>query len=176
METKADDSGVIDSEHPARGDAEMSGLAKIRFPLPPEDEAAGVEAENLWAAALGDGRYRIDNIPFYAYGISLDDIVRAVEVGGRLVFSEVVSRGGHSTYRVLVSDTKGVDDAAFKRLWLVLETSGCAREVAKSRWVAIDVPPAADIFSVYDILESGEAEGIWTFEEGHCGHPTSRSP
>ena len=27
-----------------------------------------------------------------------------------------------------------------------------------------------DIFRVHDVLENGEAEGVWTFEEVHVGH------
>jgi hypothetical protein len=94
----------MDEEHSTPWSAGTSELTKIRFALPDEDQAAGVEAENLWAAVLEGSRYRIDNIPFYVYGVSLDDVVRAEEIGGRLVFREVISRGGHSTYRVLVKD------------------------------------------------------------------------
>lgn len=39
------------------------------------------------------------------------------------------------------------------------------------RLFAIDVPPEADIHGVYSMLEDGEREGAWDFEEGHCGHP-----
>lgn len=157
-------------EHPSSRSAQLSKLTKIYFALPAEDQAAGVEAENLWAEALGDSRYRIDNIPFYVYGISLDDVVRAEDIGGKLVFCEVISRGGHSTYRVLVKDSAGCDSADFKSQWLLLEGLGCTREIAKTRWIAIDVPPVADVFSVYKILEVSEERGIWTFEEGYCGH------
>ena len=157
-------------EHSSPRSSGISELMKIRFALPAEDQAAGVGAENLWAAALGDGRYRIDNIPFYVYGISLDDVVHAEEIGGRLVFREVVSRSGHSTYRILVKDSAGFNGTDFTSLWPALEELGCSREVASRRWIAIDVPPTTDVFSVYSILEAGEEQGVWTFEEGHCGH------
>jgi hypothetical protein len=157
-------------EHSSPQSASTSELTKIHFALSAEDMDMGVEAENLWAASLGDGRYRIDNIPFYVYGISLNDVVRAEETDGRLLFRSVVSHGGHSTYRILVKDSAGFDDTGFTSLWRVLEELGCAREIAKRRWIAIDVPPATDVFSVYKILDAGEEQGIWTFEEGHCGH------
>lgn len=158
-------------EHSAPRSSGIFGLSKIRFSLPTEDQAAGVEAENLWAAALEDGRYRIDNIPFYIYGISFGDVVRAEEIGGRLVFREVVSRSSHSTYRILIKDSAGFSSTGFTNHWLALERLGCACEIAKHRWVAIDVPPATDVFAVYKILEAGEEQGVWSFEEGHCGHP-----
>jgi hypothetical protein len=170
MEAEAGDSTVIGEEHPTPRSQGTSKLTKIRFALSAEDQAAGVEAENLWAATLEDRRYRIDNVPFYVYGISLDDVVRAEEIDGRLVFREVVSRSGHSTYRVLVKDSAGVSSAGFTRLWLALEELGCGREIASRRWIAIDVPPTTNVFSVYRILESGEEQGVWSFDEGHCGH------
>jgi hypothetical protein len=40
---------------------------------------------------------------------------------------------------------------------------------------AVDVPPAANIFEVYQILEDGEGLSVWAFDEGHCGHPTDRT-
>jgi hypothetical protein len=30
------------------------------------------EVEHLWAEALGDGLFRLDNLPWFAYGISAD--------------------------------------------------------------------------------------------------------
>ena len=37
--------------------------------------------------------------------------------------------------------------------------------------LAVDVPPKADIYEVYSLLEAGEQNGVWEFDEGHCGHP-----
>jgi hypothetical protein len=158
------------SNHPS-----TSELVKVNFALPPDDQAQRVEAENLWAKPLGGDRYRIDNIPFYAYGISHEDVVLADEVDGRLKFREVAARSGHSTYRVLVKDSAGHDSSGFQKLWTRLSELGCTHEVAKRRWITIDVPPASDVFAVYQILEEGMAEGVWTFEEAHCGHSSVRS-
>lgn len=33
--------------------------------------------ETPWAIALGAGLYRLDNIPFFAYGVSADDVREA---------------------------------------------------------------------------------------------------
>lgn len=145
-------------------------LVKVRFELPPEDRAHGVETESLWAQVTGDGRYRIDNIPFYAYDISLGDVVTGTVDGDRIAFQRVLERGGHSTYRILVKDERGYESPAFLEGWRELENHGCSYEVAKRRWIAIDVPSAADVFAVYRILEDGENRGLWSFEEGHCGH------
>lgn len=147
-----------------------SDLVKVRFTLPPEDRSQGVEAESLWAEVVNEGRFRIDNIPFYAYEISLGDIITGEPDGDRIAFGRVLKRSGHSTYRVLVKDEKGFESTSFLKLWHQLERLGCSYEVAKRRWIAIDVPPSTDVFAVYRILEDGENTGVWSFEEGHCGH------
>jgi hypothetical protein len=144
---------------------------KIRFALSPEDSDEGVEAESLWAEDLGRGRFVVDSIPFYVYGISNRDTVAASVIDDRLCFDKVVDRGGHSTYRVLVKDEAGFTSSELKSLWEQLKGLNCLCEVARRRWVAIDVPPNADADAVYRILDSGEANGLWTFEEAHCGHP-----
>src|SRR5205823_166240 len=128
-------------------------------------------AENLWARVLDEDRLRIESIPFYVYGVSLADVVAADIVDGRIQFREIVSRGGHSTYRVLVKDSRGYESEAFIQIWQRMERLGCCREVAKRRWIAIDVPASSDVFAVYKLLQEGDSKGIWTFEEAHVGHP-----
>lgn len=145
-------------------------LVKINFPLPEEDHAHGVVAENLWAKPLSEGIYRIENTPFYAYGVSYQDVVAAEENNGKLVYRGVESRSGHSTYRILLQYPEGYTDPNFNVAWAPLADLRCTFEVAKSRWLAIDVPDSTDVFAVYALLEEGERSGLWTFEEGHCGH------
>jgi Domain of unknown function (DUF4265) len=160
---------MSNADHDRRG-AAASRLVKVRFPLSDEDRGHGVEAENIWAECVGTDSYRIDNIPFYVYGISFDDVVCARERNGCLAFDAVRSHSGHSTYRVLIKDEAGFESPAFKRSWLILEQLGCSFEVARRRWVSIDVPPSSDVFAVYKALELGEQDAVWTFEEAHCGH------
>lgn len=158
------------SEDHAKPNLPRSELVKINFKLSAEDRAKGVEAENLWAENLGNGQYRIDSIPFYVYGITYGDIIDAGSEDGRLVFRAVVKRSGHSNYRVLVNDQRGFESEGFKTLWRQLERLGCSSEVAKKRWIAVDVPPSSDILAAYRILEAGEESGVWSFDEGYCGH------
>ena len=126
--------------------------------------------------AFRGNRFRIDSVPFYVYGVSSEDVVVANEVEGRLRFQEVATRGGHSTYRVMVNDPAGYESEAFQRLWARLRELGCIYEVAKRRWITIDVPPDSDVFAVYRTLEAGAADGVWTFEEAHCGNPKVNVP
>lgn len=143
------------------------GLTKVIFKF---EEGAwhGLESESLWVEPVGHHEYRICNVPFYAKGVSYGDVVSARDENGRLVVSGVSARGGHSTYRVFLAEGK---DLKRSDEWPKLEALGCTYERATERLVAIDVPSEVDVFAVYSVLEAGKANGVWDFEEGHCGHP-----
>jgi Domain of unknown function (DUF4265) len=153
------------------GRSRVGSLTKIRFPLSATDASMGVDAENLWAEELKPGVFRIDNIPFYAYGVSYCDVVSTVRIQDRLEFKAVITRGGHSTYRILIDDSEGFESERYVRLWRRLADLGCSCEVARRRWVAIDVPPVTNPDEAYAVLELGKLGGVWSLDEGHCGHP-----
>src|SRR5215472_15911987 len=139
---------------------------KIQFVLDPKD-GHGYETEGLWGESLGAGEFRILNSPFFAFGISFDDVVKAESSAGVYRFQEVLRRGGHSTYRLFLQNDRTVDDPEFKEYWTQLRRQHCTYENANDHFVAVDVPPQADVSKVYSLLEKGEAEGVWVFEEGH---------
>jgi hypothetical protein len=143
-------------------------LKRIVFPLEP-DAWHGYVTETMWAEEAGAQSYRLRNVPFYALGVSFRDIVRARNEEGVLIFAEVIARGGHSTYRIILAAEP--DQNTFQEFWNPLQSVGCTYESATLRLLAIDVPPEADIYQVYALLEEGESKGVWEFEEGHCGHP-----
>lgn len=148
-----------------------SQRVKINFALRSEDRELGVDSENLWAQVLGNGNFRIDNTPFYVYGVSCCDEVSAVPCDGRLCFEMIKSRSGHSTYRLFLSE-KGIKETeSTNRFWSRLEELGCKRELGGRRVMSIDVSPECDIFAIYSIFEMAEHDGLWSFEEAHCGHP-----
>lgn len=160
-------------DHPPISGTEQSRLVKVRFALPSDDQARGVEAETLWAEQVGPSQYRIKNSPFYVYGVSCgDEVTAAGEQQHVLDFRDIVVRGGHSTYRILIASADGYEDEEFRKAWHPLGQLGCTYEVAKRRWLSVDVPESTNVFDVYRILEEVEGQGIWSFEEGHCGHPT----
>ena len=84
----------------------------------------------------------------------------------------VVSRGGHSTYRIFAK--KGDENPRVQALLRKLNDLHCGIEGATKKLIAVDVLPEADIRKVYQALEEGEDAGIIDFEEGHCGHPLSK--
>lgn len=147
-------------------------LVKVALPLD-SSEWHGSGAETVWAEPLGAGRFRIDNSPFYFFGLSYRDIVAASEdEHGQLQFQSVYEHGGHSTYRLM--RTPGAEEH-FAAFWRPLEALGCTYEGGPGRLVTVDVPPPADIHDVYALLDSGAQGGAWDLEEGHCGHLVARS-
>ncbi len=47
------------------------GMAKVRL------SNADGDVETLWASPLGNDLYRLENSPWYAYGVSWQDVVEA---------------------------------------------------------------------------------------------------
>lgn len=142
-----------------------SNLKKMIFHL--EAEAwHGSATESVWVDDVGQGRYVLENSPFYAFGVSYQDVVSAKEANGELIFDKVLSRGGHSTYRLIVPESR----EEFDHYWEPLQRLGCTYEEGLNRLLSVDVPPLADIYAAYNALEAGEQAGAWSFEEGHCGH------
>jgi hypothetical protein len=132
----------------------------------------GMTAERLWATPVGISLYRLENSPLDAYGVSYQDVVVAREdADASLRFVSLQDRGGHSTYRVVLKGAAAKSD--FETYWKPIERLGCTYESSRDpeNVFAIDVPPSTDVYEVYPLLENGERDGVWEFEEGHCGHP-----
>jgi len=143
-------------------------MVKIRIPLPP-DSTFGGEAEWIWADDLGNGLYRVRNVPFFAKGFSFDDVIRAETQDSVLAFRGVARHSGHSTYRIFASGGRHQPEVV--ALLERLQKLHCTYEAATEKLVGIDVRPDADIHEIYRILEQAEENDIAAFDEGHCGHP-----
>lgn len=144
---------------------------KVIFELE-ESDMHSHGSESLWALPISEGIFRIDNVPFYIYGISNRDLVKAeARNDGIFAFAGTYEKGGHSTYRVFLRE--GTSDSLFESRWKEFERLGCSKEGGGEGLYAIDVPPETNIYEVYALLERGEEEGAWVFEEGDCGHSIS---
>lgn len=141
--------------------------------------------ETLWAelVARSDGRaFRLLNSPFFARGVSYQDTVEATLIDGSylvFLFREVVKRGGHSTYMILSK----IDEPRLEFYWSWLEKAGCSYEsatvdlgIGRRRLLSVDVPPSANLEDVYDLLERGEHDNVWMFQEGYAHKPNSTQP
>jgi hypothetical protein len=128
----------------------------------------GGATETLWAIDEGKGRYRLDNLPYLAFGLSLGDVVSVKRDHGQLVIDQVLARSGHSTYRLALQDA--LDPDAFVGLCAPLTALGCGLERFTPRMMGVDVPPAVDIGRAYALISGGMATGSWWFDEVHVGH------
>jgi hypothetical protein len=141
---------------------------KILFELEQDkDGYPPASAETLWAIKSGEGLFKIDNIPFFVFGIAVDDIVSATPEEGVFRFKEVVHPSGHSTVRVVVYEPSDVPTvrALFKQL-------GCSTELSHlPRLLAVDVPPAVSLDKLKEVLNSGRDQGRWGYEEACLAQP-----
>jgi Domain of unknown function (DUF4265) len=149
-------------------------MIKVSFDLDHTDWH-GHPSETLWAdpvPMLGPYAFRLHNSPFFKRGIAYRDIVDTTPTEGEQLFDfkRVIRRGGHSTYMILVSE----DEPRFQQHWNDLQALGCTYEwgqkkfsIGHRRFYSVDVPPSADLDKVVAILERGEGEGTWMYQEGY---------
>ena len=139
----------------------------ILFRLDPANEK-GYKTESVWAECLEEPyHFRVLNSPFYIFGISAEDTISAKDIEGTLEFQEVVSRGGHSTYRVFLQGGRTISNADFQEQWEPIAALGATFENANDRFIAVDVPPGKDIENIRRLLDKGEQIGVWAYEEGN---------
>ena len=147
----------------------QNALVQVLFRLE-DSEVHDQDTELISAESIGPDRYRLQSTPIYAYGFSRSDVVEAKLDGRSRVVRRLVSAAGHSTYRIIIAERRTAT-ATFVEHWEPLSTIGCIYTAVDERYMAVDVPPRADINEVYGLLEEGEAAGVWYFEEANCGHP-----
>jgi hypothetical protein len=128
----------------------------------------GHATETLWAERVGTQRYRIRSVPFYAKGLRYGDIVTTIPGTQGEMVERIAIRSGHSTYRLFLAKEVSFESAMFQQSWKLLEDLGCTMERATERLIAVDVPPSTSIHDAYYLLEKGERDGVWKFEEGYC--------
>jgi hypothetical protein len=131
--------------------------AKVVFRVEEDDGSAKVET--LWAIDLGGDRYQLDNSPFYAYSVSVGDIVYApVDPDeGRPTYSRVLEKSGNRTVRVIL-DPPLADGNASDELVEELLDLGCTYEGANPGYLCIVIPPNSDFAAVCTRLTSREVQ------------------
>jgi uncharacterized protein DUF4265 len=155
---------------------------RVTVQLPP-DSWHGTSSEGIWTRLVVPPTDRtnvkavleVDNIPYFAKDLSLGDKILVDFNHGIPMFDAVVERGGHSTYRIFVENATSKASNTLD----TLKAMGCgweALEISGGKLYALDIPPEVDIYDVYDILERGQREGIWSCEQGHLGHPLRDDP
>jgi hypothetical protein len=142
------------------------GLVRIRVPLDRSAGDPGPVEDWLWAEPLGSGRYRVESCPFFAYGVSREDVVRAGEAAGREAprLEDVVEKSGHRTLRLALDPDVELSSTVVQRLLERLLELGCTHELYRPKLVAIDLPPDADLAVVAELLQTHAREGSLVWE------------
>jgi hypothetical protein len=123
--------------------------------------AADDDGETVWATALGNNRYQIDNIPFFCYNVSVADVVVAVSEGDLIRVQRIAKKSGHRTVRIAFEEPNNLESPVATALVAYLEQVGCAYEGFPPMLLAIDVPPSVDVDAVIAYCE--EAGLTWEY-------------
>jgi hypothetical protein len=140
----------------------MTALKKVVFQLEQdEDGYPPVTIESVWAREEADGRFVLDNIPFFATQATLGDLVDVAFEGGEARYVATVRHSGNSLIRVLCA--RGSDPADVRA---GLAALGCSTEwLAAYSIVAVNVPPEVSLSEAQKFLNRGAESGKWEYEE-----------
>jgi hypothetical protein len=125
--------------------------SKVLFRVPEDDGSSRVET--LWATALGNDEYKLDNSPFYAYSVSWKDIVYAPvdPLEGHPTFVRIVKKSGHRTIRIKF-DPPVQDGNESDNVLQGLVQLGCSYEGANRSYMSIDIPEHVQLATVRQYL------------------------
>jgi hypothetical protein len=143
--------------------------AKVLFSV--TDEAGDTMVETLWAQSLGDDRYELHNLPFYASGVSFQDIVHAPFSTEQKfpTFEKVLSKSGNRTIRIIMDPPVQPGNESDQLLQKLVEM-GCGYEGANRSLIVINIPPLVRLADVADFLVGSGMEWEYadpTYEELH---------
>jgi hypothetical protein len=149
------------------------GHLKVRFELQrASDGWPPADFEGLWATPVGEDLVRLDNTPFFLFGVAAEDIIRVrPDAHGGLWAVQRVQWSGNCTIRVLPL-REGPLAGNFQAVREAFSPFGTDSEISSDHsLVALNVPPTADLPAVKALLHQGEQAGWWAYEEA-CVGPT----
>lgn len=137
------------------------GLENIRIDLPNHWAIGG---ESFWATPLGNDLYRLENVPFYAYGLNFHDVVKATSDSDELIpeIRELVESSGHRTFRVFFD--KSIDKQNQEKILDSLRELSISYERANDIYLSLDMQANGNYQAVFDRLDELEKENILGFE------------
>jgi hypothetical protein len=137
---------------------------RIVVSLEREPGDAGPEDEWIWAEPLGAGRFRVESSPFFAYGLSHGDVVRAEGPADLPRVADVERKSGHRTMRIALDADWDPDRPEVRRFLAGLDELGCAIETLPPKLVAVDVPPETDVAEVVRRLQGALEQWMLIWE------------
>jgi hypothetical protein len=129
-------------------------MVKIRM-----SDAEGY-TETPWASRIESNAdlFRLENAPFYAYGVSYEDVVEARPLGPRVAdgvpmyeFVRVVRRSGNRTVRFNFGDEKA-DSPTGRRILDDIVGLGCSYEGMFGITMSVTIPAESDLQAVATYL------------------------
>lgn len=137
------------------------GLEKIHIDLPNHWAIGG---ESMWATPLGNDLFKIENVPFYAYGLNFHDIVRATPDSDEQIpeVRELVEPSGHRTFRVFFQ--KHISQDKQEEILASLKELTISYERANEIYFSLDMQPEGNYQAVFDKLDELMKENILGFE------------
>jgi hypothetical protein len=147
-----------------------SELVKVFVDLPNHWDTNG---ESMWARALGDDRYELQNSPFSAYDLNYLDIVVATSADPtkKPQIHRVERRSGHKTLRFVFKTE--IDRKARDRMLAELNSIGVTYEGSNYRLFSLDIPPGQSYQAVCDKLWEWEQSGVLEYETCEARVPGS---
>lgn len=122
------------------------------------------DVETLWAMPVDVNLYRLDNSPFFAYGVSWQDVIEATPGEDQfLEYVRCVRKSGNRTVRVIFQDYQTNDQPA-QDILRELRNLGCSYEGMQPRMISINVPARVDLDEVTEFLS--EQSGLqWEYAD-----------
>jgi hypothetical protein len=129
--------------------------------------------ETLWAKPIDENLYQLDNSPFFAYGVSWQDVIEA-RVGDDHVLEYVrcVKKSGNRTVRLIFQGYRNTDSLAEEFL-TALRNLGCSYEGMQPSMISVNVPPSVHLEVVTEYLKN--QSGIqWEYADPTYEQVTAR--
>jgi hypothetical protein len=123
-----------------------------------------IGGESMWADDLGDNKYQIKNIPFYAYGLNFDDIVFAEAESEEFKpeIKRLLKPSGHRTLRIIF--TGGASKEENIKILESIRTEHVGYEGRSDFQFSMNITLEGDYNQTYDALEKLEEKSILSFE------------
>jgi hypothetical protein len=144
---------------------------KVRFEL--EQDETGwppASSEGLWALPVGDDLFELDNNPWFAMNVAAGDVFRARPDGDGVLWAvERVRSSGNNTIRVIPSGSGPMagDRQAVLDAFAPFGVDG--EGIEQFGMVSLNVPTDLALAEIKGLLQRGERDGWWDYDEGCIG-------
>jgi hypothetical protein len=155
-------------------------LVEIWFEI--EKDADGYPESKTSEALLARPTAEIDqfvleSVPFYLKNVSRGDLVKTTivqeEDGQIFEFDDVVERGGHNTYRLLLPERQPDEPESTIN---ELKSKGLVVEEEHGILLAVDVPPSTDQQAIDAYLLAECHAGRWEMQDGYLHTVKTHDP